>query len=136
MWNLIERSRGGAFDVHTFTTEPGCWHPTGAGSYLRPDAYVILRTGMVGACWWLEIDAGTEIVPRLRAKIRTYRDHFNSGGVGPDDVPPRLLFTTPDQPRADLITDLLTHDDATTSATTHSDAAAYMIKELHHTSDS
>jgi hypothetical protein len=126
---LIERSRGSAFEVHTFTTEPHCWHPTGAGSYLRPDAYVILRTGTVGACWWLEIDAGTEIVPRLRAKIRVYRDHFNSGGVGPDGVPPRLLFTAPDQMRADLISGLLGDDDDTISATTHDDGAAYMIDQ-------
>jgi hypothetical protein len=69
-------------------------------------------------------------VPRLRSKIRAYRQHFNSGGTGPDNVPPRLLFTTPDQQRADQITALLTDDDATTSATTHDDAAAYMIREL------
>jgi hypothetical protein len=80
----------------------------------------------------LEIDAGTEIAPRLRAKIRVYRDHFNGGDVGPDGVPPRVLFTTPDQERADLINGLLTDDDATTSATTHNHAAAYMIRELHH----
>ena len=128
--DLIEHSRGGAFDVHTFTTEPHCWHPIGNGATLRPDAYTILRAGERGQCWWLEIDNGTEIVPRLRAKIRVYRDHVNGGGVGPDGVPPRLLFTAPDQARANLINDLLTHDDATTSATTHRDAAAYMIREL------
>ncbi|MCA1600330.1 MAG: replication-relaxation family protein, partial [Acidobacteria bacterium] len=126
--DLIEHSRSSAFQVHTFTTEPACWHPSGNGGYLRPDAYVILRTGSVGQCWWLEIDAGTEIVPRLRAKIRTYRDYLASGGVGPDGVSPRVLFTTPDQPRADVITSLLGDTDDT--ITTHDDAAAYMISEL------
>ena len=132
--DLIEHSRSGAFVVHTFVSEPQCWHHIGNGATLRPDAYTVLRRGNTGHCWWLEIDNGTEIVPRLRAKIRVYRDHFNSGGVGPDDAPPRLLFTTPDQQRADQITGLLSNDDAT-AVTTHSDAAAYMIRELQPTSD-
>lgn len=133
--DLIDQSRCGAFTVHTFATEPHCWHPTGNGATLRPDAYTVLRRGNTGHCWWLEIDAGTEIVPRLRAKIRTYRQFLTSGGVGPDDVPPHVLFTAPDQPRADLISSLISDDDAATSATTHDDAAAYMIRELHHTND-
>jgi hypothetical protein len=128
--DLIEHSRGGAFSVHIYTTEPQCWHPIGNGDYLRPDAYVILRTSTMGQCWWLEIDAGTEIVPRLRAKIRTYHDHFTSGGVGPDGVPPRVLITTPDQQRADVITGLLGDTDDTITVTAHDDAAAYMISEL------
>lgn len=134
--DLIEKSRGGAYSVHTFITEPHCWHPIGNGATLRPDAYVILRSGATGHCWWLEVDAGTEIVARLRAKIRTYRDHYASGG-GPDGVPPRLLFTTPDQQRAKLIADLIGNGDADEmiSATTHHHAAAYTIRELHHTGD-
>jgi Replication-relaxation len=128
--DLVEKSRDGTFSVHTFTTEPHCWHPTGNGAYLRPDAYVILRTGQRGQCWWLEIDAGTEIIPRLRAKIRTYRDHFTSGGVGPDHVPPRVLFTAPDQQRADVITGLLGDTDDMITTSTHADAAAFMIAEL------
>lgn len=130
--DLIEHARTGAFGVHTFTTEPHCWHPIGNGATLRPDAYVILRSGAMGHCWWLEIDAGTEIVPRLRAKIRTYRDFLTSGGIGPDGVPPRILFTTPDQQRANLITGLLSDTDTgdMITATTHHHAAAYMISEL------
>lgn len=128
--DLIEHTLTGTFSVHTFTTEPQCWHSTGSGGYLRPDAYVILRTGALGQCWWLEIDNGTETIPRLRAKIRTYRDFLTSGGVGPDGVPPRVLFTTPDQQRADLIISLLTNDDDMITVTAHHQAAAFMIGEL------
>jgi hypothetical protein len=130
--DLIEKSRGDAFAVHSFVTEPHCWHPTGNGSALRPDSYVILRAGQRGQCWWLEIDAGTEIAPRLRTKIRAYRDYLTSGGVGPDHVPPRVLFTTPNQARAGMITGLLSGTDTgeMISATTHDQAAAYMIREL------
>jgi hypothetical protein len=130
--DLIEHTQTGTFTVHSFPTEPRCWHPTGSGTTLRPDAYVILRTGTVGQCWWLEIDNGTETVPRLRAKIRTYRDFLISGGIGPDGVPPRVLFTTPDQHRADLITGLLTDDDYMITVTIHHQAAELMIGELHH----
>lgn len=130
--DLIEHSRTGGFEVHAFMSEPHCWHPVGNGAYLRPDAYVILRIGAVGQCWWLEIDGGTEIIPRLRAKIRTYRDFLTSGGIGPDGVPPRLLFTAPDQQRSNLITELLGDSDAgdMITATTHHHAAASMISEL------
>jgi Replication-relaxation len=128
--DLIEHARRGGFDVHSFVTEPHCWYSIGSGGMLRPDAYVILRIGNTGHCWWLEIDAGTETAPRLRAKIRTYRDHATGGGTGPNGVPPRLLFTTPDQHRAHQITALLSEGDDTTTATTHDQAAAYMAGEL------
>lgn len=128
--DLIEYSRDGGFEVHAFVSEPHCWHPIGNGAFLRPDAYVILRTGAVGHCWWLEIDAGTEVLPRLRAKIRVYRDYVTSGGLGPDGVPPRVLFTTPDQQRAHIITRLLGDTDDMITATTHDNAAALMIAEL------
>jgi hypothetical protein len=128
--DLIEHSRGGEFQVHAFVSEPHCWNPIGNGATLRPDTYVILRNGPVGQCWWLEIDNGTEIIPRLRAKIRTYRDFLTSGGVGPDGVPPRILFTAPDQHRADLITGLATDDGHMISAVTHERAAQFMIADL------
>lgn len=129
--DLIEHSRSGTFHVHSFVSEPHCWHPVGNGASLRPDAYVILRTGTRGQCWWLEIDTGTETIPRLRAKIRTYRNFFTSGGVGPDGVPPRVLFTTPDTERAHTITDLLGDTDDTIAAVTHNHAAAFLTSELH-----
>ncbi len=128
--DLIEHSRNSAFHVHSFVSEPHCWHPLGNGGYLRPDAYVILRTGAVGHCWWLEIDTGTEIIPRLRTKIRAYTAYLTYGGVGPDGVPPRVLFTTPDTERAHIITGLLGETAESITAITHAHAAAFMIGEL------
>jgi Replication-relaxation len=128
--DLVDRSHRGGFDVHSFVTEPHCWYSTVSGGTLRPDAYVILRTGNTGHCWWLEIDNGTEIVPRLRAKVRVYSEHFNGGGIGPDGVPPRLLFTTPDAQRADLINGLLGDADDHISATTHAAASDFLISDM------
>jgi hypothetical protein len=123
--------------VHKFVTEPQCWHRTGGG-VLRPDAYVILRTGNTGECWWLEIDEGTETLPRLRAKLRTYQQFYATSGTGPDGVPPRLLFTTKDQERAHAITSAATSVDPISgadwvSAATHGQAAVFMASELHTT---
>jgi hypothetical protein len=130
--DLVENSRGGEFQVHTFVTEPQCWHPVGNGACLRPDAYVILRIGAVGHCWWLEIDGGTEIISRLRGKIRAYRDFFTTGGVGPDSVPPRVLFTAPNPKRADAISGAISGADAALfTVTTHHHAPALLAAELH-----
>ena len=128
--DLVETSRNGGFHLHTFTTEPHCWHPIGNGACLRPDAYVVLRTGATGHCWWLENDAGTETTPRIRTKTRVYRDFLTSGGTGPHSVPPRILYTTPDQQRADVITGLLGDSGEWATAITHDQAAAFMIGKV------
>ncbi len=130
--DLIEQSRGGGFQVASFVTEPRCWHSTGNGGNLRPDAYVVLRATAHSDCWWLEIDQATEIVPRLRAKIRTYTDHLTTGGTGPHGVPPRVLLTAPDQQRADAIrTTVPVSDAAMFTVVTHQRAANLLVAELH-----
>jgi len=128
--DLIEHSRGGEYHVANFVTEPHCWHPTGNGTYLRPDTYTVLRTPTYADCWWLEVDQATESSPRLRAKIRTYTNYLTTGGVGPDNVPPRVLITAPDQMRADTITRLLGERVEPITIATHGQAAALMISEL------
>lgn len=129
--DLVEISRADS-RVHTFRTEPQCWYPLGEGVYLRPDAYTVLRTATHGDCWWLEIDQGTESAPRLRAKIRAYADHLTSGGVGPDAVPPRVLFTAPDPERAAVIAGAATDaPDHLVMVTTHDQAARLIMNELH-----
>jgi Replication-relaxation len=132
--DLIEHSRSGGFQVATFATEPRCWHPVGNGSYLRPDAYTVLRTATHADYWWLEIDAGTESPARLRAKARTYTDFLTSGGIGPHGYPPHVLITTPDTERAHTITRAITNptddDGAALTVTTHHHAAQFMTTEL------
>lgn len=130
--DLIEHSRGGEFQVAQFLTEPHCWHPTGNAAHLRPDAYTVLRAATHADCWWLEIDQSTESPPRLRAKARAYRDHLTSGGIGPDGVPPHVLFTAPDQQRAAAVRSAVSGTDAAMFAmTTHHEAAGLLAAELH-----
>lgn len=117
-----------------FVIEPACWQATAGGGYLKPDAYCVLSTATHQDCWWLEIDQATEHLPRIARKCRDYLDFLTHGGLGPDQVPPRVLFTTPDTDRRNalqkMITTLSKHCDRMISVTTHSDAAQFLITEL------
>lgn len=132
---LTEASRTHQFRVSTYHTEPACWHPTRNGHYLKPDAYTVLQMPTHQDCWWLEIDQSTETLPRIKRKCRTYLDFLIHGGVGPHKVPPRILFTTPDNDRRDAIHKVITKHTSTDtkhiiSATTHADAPKFLISEL------
>ena len=71
---------------------------------------------------------------RIRTKSCVYLDFLNHGGLGPDHVPPRVLFTTPDTPRADainkIITRLSTHDSHFIDATTHTEATPVLDQRI------
>lgn len=133
---LIETSRQHTFQVSTFITEPQCWHPAGNGTYLHPDAYVVLATSTHQDCWWLEIDQATESLPRIKRTCRAYLDFLTHGGVGPHGVPPRILFTVPTPHRAHAINDVITElamateTDQLIHVTTHTDAPTFLITEL------
>lgn len=134
--SLIETSRDHNSCVSTFDTEPTCWHPTGNGAYLKPDAYLVLTTPTYKDCWWLEIDQATESRPRIKHKIQSYMDHLATGGTGPDGTPPRILFTTPNTTRNNAIHKVITtlapetRTDQMVCVTTHTDAPQFLIKEL------
>jgi hypothetical protein len=93
-----------------------------------------LATTTYQDCWWLEIDQNTESLPRIRSKNRAYLDFLTHGGVGPNDAPPRILYTTPDEPRTDaintIITTLSTQDNHLLNVTTHTNAPTFLINEL------
>jgi Replication-relaxation len=132
--DVIEASRAHGFTVRAFTTEPECWHPSGTGSYLRPDAYAVVQTRTHADCWWLEIDQATESTPRLRAKIAAYRDYLTNGGTGPHGVPPRVLFTAPDPARAAVIARAAAGvPEHLVTVTTHDQAAQLIANDLHQT---
>lgn len=133
---LIEASRINDFCVPTFDTEPACWQATGNGTYLKPDAYLVLAASTYKDCWWLEIDRATESRPRIKRKIQAYIDHLTIGGTGPDGIPPRILFITPDTARSHAINTVITtlavetRIDQMVCVTTHADAPQFLIKEL------
>ncbi|MGH3772707.1 MAG: replication-relaxation family protein [Pseudonocardiaceae bacterium] len=131
---LIHASHTSHVTVSTFLTEPACWQPTPNGDYLKPDAYLMLSTPTHADCWWLEIDQATESLPRIRAKCRAYLDFLTHSGLGPNDVPPRVLYTTPDTPRTHAIQKTTrkasTHDNDLLCVTTHAEAHTFLINQL------
>jgi hypothetical protein len=131
---LVEATRTRGFQLVTFVTEPYTWQPTSTGRYLRPDGYTVLATLTHRDCWWLEVDRGTESLPRIRATCRAYHQHLTNGGHGPDGVPPRVLFTAPNHTRAHAIHNVITRLDGDgpvfLSVTTHDRAVNYLITEL------
>jgi hypothetical protein len=132
---LVEASRTNDFHLSRFESEPACWHPIGNGRYLHPDAYLVLATSTYQDCWWLEADQATESLSRIKRKCRSYLDFLTHGGLGPDEVPPRILFTTPDTDRGDAIQEVITkitttETDQLISVTTHEGAPKFLITEL------
>jgi len=89
--------------------------------------YLVLASPAHQDCWWLEIDQATESSPRIKKKCRIYLDFLTHGGTGPDNVPPRILFTTPDANRSDAIKNVITklsttETDQLICVTTHENA--------------
>jgi hypothetical protein len=105
---LIERARTGAFRIAVFEAEPACWWPDDLGGHLKPDAHTLLATDHYQDAWWIEVDHATETLPRLKNKIQSYLDFQRRGGIGPADVLPRILITTPSAARHTAVTELIT----------------------------
>jgi len=105
---LVERARDGAFRIAVFEAEPACWWPDDLGGHLKPDAHALLATKGYQDAWWIEVDHATETLPRLRKKLQTYLDFAHRGGIGPADVLPRILITTPTPARCAAVAKLIT----------------------------
>lgn len=104
---LVEKTRenGSPWRVAGYQTEPACWWRDSFGGLLKPDAHLMLdhdggeRADRWRYYWWAEIDLGTEHVPTLVGKLRTYQEHYRHGGSGPNEVMPRVLVTVPTDAR-------------------------------------
>lgn len=100
--SLTELSRAAGFEVITFVTEPACWWPNGYGGVLKPDAYLCLASATFSDSWWLEQDQGSEHLPTIKHKLRTYLD-FASHGLGPSGVIPRVLVSVASDARREAV---------------------------------
>jgi Replication-relaxation len=131
---LTELARSGNFELAEFATEPECWWPNGTGGFLKPDAYTLLSTPRHQDAWWIEVDLGTETLPRLRAKLRNYLHFAHHNGNGPTAVMPRVLVTAPNTARCDAITRIISGLPAPAnrllSVCPHGAAAAFLAAEL------
>lgn len=97
--DLVEAERAGRFQLRSFQAEPAAWWPNGLGGWLKPDAFLVVSNGTVDYLWWVEVDLGTESIPTLMRKLRTYVEFVNRGQAGPRGAIPRVLVSVPDERR-------------------------------------
>lgn len=107
---LVEASRSGRIELLEFTTEPRCWRSFpgrgGGRAVLKPDAFVRIASGDYEDAWAIEVDLGTESPTTITNKLDVYRAYWSSGIEQANrGVFPRVIWTVPDQRRAEVITD-------------------------------
>jgi hypothetical protein len=110
---LVEAERAGKLELLDFQAEPAAWRrfpgPAGPAAVLKPDAFVRLGVGELEHSVFLEIDRGTESVPTIARKCRTYALYWQSGiEQAEHGVFPRVLWLASDDRGAQRITKALT----------------------------
>jgi hypothetical protein len=103
-------SSSSEIEILQFSAEPDCWRyfpgRDGRQTAVKPDAYVRIASGDFEDSWFVEVDLGTESRTVISAKLDAYRSYWTSGTEQADrGVFPRVLWTAPDERRAQLITD-------------------------------
>ena len=82
----------------------------GVRRLLRPDLFLRVGAGALEDRWFMEIDLGTEHRNTIAAKAERYLAHFRSGTEQHEhSVYPRVLWTAPDEPRAQQLSEALEH---------------------------
>ncbi|WP_108249968.1 replication-relaxation family protein [Planctomonas deserti] len=101
---LREAELRGELDVLELVTEPSCWRPfqgpVGVAT-LKPDLFVVVANTEVEAHVFVEIDRGTEHLPAVIKKCRTYQQYRQTGiEQQASGVFPAVLWVAPDPERA------------------------------------
>jgi hypothetical protein len=105
----LDQGSGGTITLDRVQTEPHCWRrwtgPYGAPLTLRPDLYAETGHGDYADLWFIEADLGTEHLPAITRKAKTYQAYHHTGHEQTNNGAfPLVLWATPDQHRADAIT--------------------------------
>jgi hypothetical protein len=108
--SLVRAHRAGDLELIEVQTEPDCWRVfTGLGGArltLQPDLSIVTADPADQAyvnCWSVEIDRGTEPLPRLLAKCGRYEACRQSGAEHEDEGFPVVVWVMPDQRRAERL---------------------------------
>lgn len=87
--------------------EPRCWRtfsgPRGR-QILRPDLFVALGSGEYEYRWFIEMDLGTETMPRRLIKCAQYQHYFQSGQEQADHgIFPKIVWCMPNTKLAETL---------------------------------
>ncbi|MBZ4488113.1 replication-relaxation family protein [Microbacterium sp. cx-55] len=101
---LYEYGRADGSEPMAVEVESEAWRsflgPAGTIKILKPDLYVALVTGDYEDHWYIEIDRGTESLPVLLEKCRTYEAYRRTGAAQVErGVFPRVLWVVPTERR-------------------------------------
>lgn len=110
---LVEAERAGAVTQLRVGHERDAWRrfATTAGvETLRPDLLVeVTTTDGWELRWFVEVDRGTEHLPTVVRKCQAYERYWRSGREADHhEVFPRVLWSVPDQRRADAVQSAIT----------------------------
>jgi len=104
---LTTASRRGVVELLQLQHEPGCWRTfggLGVSQLLRPDLFVVLGVGDYEHRWFIEVDRGSESLPVVLRKCRTYEAYYASGVEQAEHgVFPHVLWIVPDSIRAERL---------------------------------
>jgi Replication-relaxation len=110
---LGEADRAGELELIEVQQEPVCWrsYPAVMGSprTIKPDLFIRIGVGTQEDRWMAEVDLGSESGRTIALKLALYGQHYRSGREQHEHgVYPRVLWTVPDEQRAEQIRDVLT----------------------------
>jgi len=115
---LTVADRHGELELLQVQTEPECWRPLGARGLatLRPDLFIITANGEFEYRYFIEVDLGTESLPRLLAKCRIYEDYYRAGDEQHlHDVFPIVLWIMHNEDRALKLRNAIAHSSSFTA---------------------
>ena len=107
---LRQAERAKRLDILGLETEPSCWRPLGShgSQVLRPDLFVRFGVGDYEYHAFVEIDLGTEGLPRLLAKCQTYVAYYDSNAEqATHGIFPKVVWLLDDDQRAQRLTEAI-----------------------------
>jgi hypothetical protein len=109
---LVEIERVGSAELLTFEGEPVCWRrfsgSNGELVTLKPDAYVRVGIGEIERSAFVEIDMGTESLPFVLGKCRTYIAYWQTAQEQQQHgVFPVVLWLVPDTKRLEQVAQVI-----------------------------
>jgi len=111
---VTEAARRGALEILSLQSEPHChrvYAGLGGQSVLRPDLFLALGVGELELRWFVEVDRGTESLPVVLSKCRTYAAYYRSGREqAMHGVFPRVCWVVPDETRAARVGQAIARD--------------------------